>query len=161
MSSLNNNKQQQESLQQNLGYNAKSTISQTAPTSGYGATGTIKSTATDRNGSSTPDAPPHKRAWSLHEASSLLGDHTIGNGASSSPSSSFPKLQQANKGDDTTTRSKFTVSFVVKIIVYALVNVIISVPGLYGYAAVIFNHPVFTPHVSSRYHSAWPTASSF
>jgi sulfate permease, SulP family len=31
-------------------------------------------------------------------------------------------------------------------IVYALVNVIISVPGLYGYAAIIFNHPIFAPY---------------
>lgn len=29
------------------------------------------------------------------------------------------------------------------------VNVIISVPGLYGYAAVIFNHPVFAPHMNA------------
>lgn len=28
-------------------------------------------------------------------------------------------------------------------------NVIISVPGLYGYAAVIFNHPVFQPHMNA------------
>jgi sulfate permease, SulP family len=29
------------------------------------------------------------------------------------------------------------------------VNVIISVPGLYGYAAVIFNHPVFAPYMNA------------
>jgi hypothetical protein len=31
-------------------------------------------------------------------------------------------------------------------IIYAIVNVIISVPGLYGYAAIIFNHPIFVPY---------------
>eukprot|EP00522_Entomoneis_paludosa_P010032 CAMPEP_0172466436 /NCGR_PEP_ID=MMETSP1065-20121228/56134_1 /TAXON_ID=265537 /ORGANISM="Amphiprora paludosa, Strain CCMP125" /LENGTH=974 /DNA_ID=CAMNT_0013223237 /DNA_START=140 /DNA_END=3064 /DNA_ORIENTATION=+ len=34
-------------------------------------------------------------------------------------------------------------------LVYALVNVIIAVPGLYGYAAVIFNHSVFQPHMNA------------
>lgn len=34
-------------------------------------------------------------------------------------------------------------------IVYAIVNVIISVPGLYGYSAIIFNHPVFLPHMNT------------
>jgi hypothetical protein len=34
-------------------------------------------------------------------------------------------------------------------IIYALVNVIISAPGLYGYAAVIFNHPVFENHMNA------------
>ena len=33
-------------------------------------------------------------------------------------------------------------------LVYAVVNVIISVPSMYGYAAVIFNHPVFAPHMN-------------
>ncbi|CAB9521784.1 solute carrier family 26 [Seminavis robusta] len=34
-------------------------------------------------------------------------------------------------------------------IIYALVNVIISAPGLYGYAAVIFNHPVYNEHMNA------------
>lgn len=34
-------------------------------------------------------------------------------------------------------------------VVYALVNVIISAPGLYGYAAVIFNHPVYESHMNA------------
>jgi len=29
------------------------------------------------------------------------------------------------------------------------VNVIISVPGLYGYAAVIFNHPIYQDHMNA------------
>mmetsp|Transcript_6361 Transcript_6361/g.11332 ORF Transcript_6361/g.11332 Transcript_6361/m.11332 type:complete len:791 (-) Transcript_6361:482-2854(-) len=33
-------------------------------------------------------------------------------------------------------------------LVYALINVIIAVPGLYGYASVIFNHPTFQPHMA-------------
>ena len=33
-------------------------------------------------------------------------------------------------------------------LVYAFINVIIAVPGLYGYASVIFNHPCFQPHMA-------------
>lgn len=33
--------------------------------------------------------------------------------------------------------------------VYAVINVIIGIPSLYGYAAVIFNHEVFTPHMNT------------
>jgi SulP family sulfate permease len=34
-------------------------------------------------------------------------------------------------------------------LIYAVVNVIISLPGLYGYAAVIFNNPTFSPHMNA------------
>jgi SulP family sulfate permease len=34
-------------------------------------------------------------------------------------------------------------------IIYAIVNVIISLPGLYGYAAVIFNNPTFSPYMNA------------
>lgn len=34
-------------------------------------------------------------------------------------------------------------------IIYAIVNVIISAPGLYGYTAVIFNNPVFDNHMNA------------
>jgi SulP family sulfate permease len=34
-------------------------------------------------------------------------------------------------------------------VIYALINVVISVPGLFGYAAVIFNHKVFAPHMNA------------
>jgi SulP family sulfate permease len=34
-------------------------------------------------------------------------------------------------------------------LVYAIINVIIAVPGLIGYASVIFNHPSFQPHMAA------------
>ena len=34
-------------------------------------------------------------------------------------------------------------------LIYAIINVIIAVPGLYGYASVIFNHPAFGPHMNA------------
>jgi len=33
-------------------------------------------------------------------------------------------------------------------LIYAIINVIIAVPGLYGYASVIFNHPCFQPEIA-------------
>ena len=33
-------------------------------------------------------------------------------------------------------------------LIYAIVNVIIAVPGLFGYAAVIFNHPIYNSHMN-------------
>jgi SulP family sulfate permease len=43
----------------------------------------------------------------------------------------------------------FSVVFLVYCVIYALINVVISVPGLFGYAAVIFNHKVFAPHMNA------------
>jgi hypothetical protein len=33
--------------------------------------------------------------------------------------------------------------------VFAVINVIIAVPSLFGYAAVIFNHPIFANHMNA------------
>ena len=33
--------------------------------------------------------------------------------------------------------------------IYAVVNVIIAAPALFGYAAVIFNHPIFANHMNA------------
>jgi hypothetical protein len=154
MSSLNSrNGDYRESSQQARVSAPKSTIP--AVTSGYGATGTKTSTATDRNGSSTPDASAdvltqpttRKRAWSMHEATSLLGDQAGGHGGGLTPSSSIGKSRQSVAAKDAAASSRIT--SVIYILVYAMVNVIISVPGLYGYAAVIFNHPVFAPHMNA------------
>lgn len=34
-------------------------------------------------------------------------------------------------------------------LIYAVVNVIIAVPSLFGYAAVIFNHPIYSSHMNA------------
>jgi hypothetical protein len=137
-------------------------ISPSVVSFGYGTNGGTTSPATELN-ADAPDSvptrpavvhnvrPTKQRAWSFHEATSLLGDQRVAN---ASPSASLQKqrdVQQGPSNNDTTTSSssKSTVTSVVYILVYALVNVIISVPGLYGYAAVIFNHPVFAPHMNA------------
>lgn len=40
-------------------------------------------------------------------------------------------------------------TFYLYCVIFALVNVIISAPGLYGYSAVIFNHPIFSNHMNA------------
>ena len=34
-------------------------------------------------------------------------------------------------------------------LIYAVVNVVIAVPGLFGYTAVIFNHPIYSDHMNA------------
>ena len=80
---------------------------------------------------SKPD-PNQRRESPLHTSSS---DNPL---AQSSTTSSH----------QTSNNSKSRGNFFVYLI-YALVNVIIAVPGLYGYAAVIFNHSVFQPHMNA------------
>lgn len=38
---------------------------------------------------------------------------------------------------------------IIHYIVYAIINVIIALPALYGFSSVIFNHPIFQPHVAA------------
>ena len=67
-----------------------------------------------------------------------------------SESSSCDKTQKysaATKSKDESKKKGF--DHYIYCIIYAIVNVIISAPGLYGYAAVIFNHPVFDNHMNA------------
>ena len=66
-------------------------------------------------------------------------------------SSSEPASSEPTNSDSVESSSNFlsSVKPFLYYIVYAIVNVIISVPGLYGYAAIIFNHPVFLPHMNT------------
>ena len=34
-------------------------------------------------------------------------------------------------------------------LIYATINVVIAIPGLYSFVSLIFNHPVFQPHVAA------------
>jgi len=51
--------------------------------------------------------------------------------------------QTANTGEGEKSKAKF-----LSYLIYAFINVIIAVPGLYGYASVIFNHPTFQPEIA-------------
>ncbi len=55
-----------------------------------------------------------------------------------------PPKRSAAAAEGSTTTPGF-----VSYIIYAVVNIIISVPGLYGYSSVIFNHPVFADYMNA------------
>lgn len=60
-----------------------------------------------------------------------------------------PKLSTTTTNSDTkTTRRQCCLAYV-SYLVYAIVNVIISVPAFYGYAAVIFSHDIYQDHMNS------------
>lgn len=82
------------------------------------------------------------RAWSMH------GEYEVTQ-ASAAESCADERLNQLDPSSPISSFSNASVKTFVYYIVYAIVNVIISVPGLYGYAAVIFNHEVFAPHMNA------------
>ena len=116
-------------------------------------------TGTDvENGSLAEDqrfAPLAQRIWSFQDAR---------RSKAASATSKSPKIQKSNNLDNSSaTTSPISTPPTNKsssanhpgsqrfmyYIIYALVNVIISAPGLYGYAAVIFNNPVFDSHMNA------------
>lgn len=99
-----------------------------------------------------------KRGWSIHEASPLLAQSARAAVASERAEARIPlggavafddareKKASVRSNRDGGEESKGNFLYY---IVYAIVNVIIAVPGLYGYSSVIFNHPVFQPHMNA------------
>lgn len=53
------------------------------------------------------------------------------------------------KPDSTDVSCQKGVDHYVYCVIYAFINVIISAPSLYGYAAVIFNNPIFDNHMNA------------
>jgi hypothetical protein len=97
-----------------------------------------------------PFKPLAARAWSFQEgrrstatATNKKNDLPIP-GSPRTPSRSPSLLGEASKSDRNVGSQKF-----LYYIVYALVNVIISAPGLYGYSAVIFNNQAFENHMNA------------
>ena len=92
-----------------------------------------------------PFKPLATRAWSFQEgrrstatATNKKNDLPMPGSSPRTPSRSPLPGEEASKNGDKVGSQKY-----LYYVVYALVNVIISAPGLYGYAAVIFNNPVF------------------
>lgn len=51
--------------------------------------------------------------------------------------------------DDNVASSKKRGHTLIHYIVYAIINVIIALPALYGFSSFIFNHSIFQPHVAA------------
>lgn len=93
------------------------------------------------------------RAWSFSQSRRQVATAA----ASSSPRPTPPQLsEQARRVEESrkATKEEPLVSsnpgqHYLFCFVYAVVNVIIAAPALYGYAAVIFNHPIFANHMNA------------
>jgi len=85
--------------------------------------------------------PKRPRPASLHGTSPFLPKNES---ILSNKSQSSAKAAHVQKREKSGSTQRF-----LYFIIYALVNVIISAPGLYGYAAVIFNNPIFGDHMNA------------
>lgn len=108
------------------------------------------SSSSSRAGSKTTNFTHRSAVLSFHEEndkknlkSSFMSD------SSSTPQRRPPNTTTTGTTATTTATTTRNTQRFVYYIIYALVNVIISAPGLYGYAAVIFNHPIFENHMNA------------
>lgn len=74
---------------------------------------------------------------------------SLASNESKSSSDQLPFLQKHEEQSSSSTEGEERRYTFLHIIIYALINVIIAVPGLYGYASVIFNHPCFQQHINA------------
>ena len=58
-------------------------------------------------------------------------------------------VSPSSTDDNGTSSKKKKGHTIIHYIVYAIINVIIALPALYGFSSVIFNHPIFQPHVAA------------
>jgi len=76
--------------------------------------------------------------------------HDIFNGSHNVDQSQYCKNSNMRSLKHTVPKpSRFTTKELFQCLSYAFVNIIISVPGLYGYTAVIFNNPSFKEHLNA------------
>ena len=98
--------------------------------------------------------PLQERGWSFQEGRRfLMANGNLPPAAAPNASNhnhstltSMPSSSSSSQQEKSDARSP---SFYLYCVIYALVNVIISAPGLYGYAAVIFNHAIFAKHMNA------------
>ena len=97
------------------------------------------------------------RGWSFQEGrrrttatSPLVGGGTSTTTEQPSPLGTPVTTPKSHNNASTSSSSNTTSQLkFLYYVIYALVNVIISAPGLYGYAAVIFNNPIFDSHMNA------------
>jgi SulP family sulfate permease len=91
--------------------------------------------------------PLHERGWSFQEGRRFLMAN--GNLPTSGQHVTQHIVPTTSASSTDTKPTGKSLSFYLSCVIYALVNVIISAPGLYGYAAVIFNHSIFSNHMNA------------
>ncbi|KAK1736025.1 sulfate permease family inorganic anion transporter [Skeletonema marinoi] len=89
----------------------------------------------------------HEKTRAMHcMSNSSYG--AISNDECKSPSDGLPLLLKKEGNDKSAAEEEERGYTFLHIVIYAIINVIIAVPGLIGYASVIFNHPSFQPHMA-------------
>lgn len=90
-----------------------------------------------------------ERHWSFHEGSRNAAIGGLKNLETSSIAGSTGSPFGPSISSGGTGTSSKGLDHYLYCVIYAIVNVIISAPGLYGYAAVIFNNPVYSNHMNA------------
>jgi hypothetical protein len=91
--------------------------------------------------SSSPSFPPYRSNSDPSAAPAAAAAGSVKTAPQSSQSS-----QSSSKKKQGQQPTKSSPPPLLSCLVYAVVNVVIAVPSLYGYAAVIFKHPIFHPY---------------
>lgn len=114
----------------------------------YGAYGAATGDETD--GKSTGDdddddddgfVPIKEKTWSFSHRQPRVSMHE--------KSPIMPVPQSVEERSNQSESSKGGASHYLFCVIYAIVNVIVAAPALYGYAAVIFNNPVYNDHMNA------------
>jgi sulfate permease, SulP family len=93
-------------------------------------------------GSFSPSFPPYR---SNSDPSAAPAAAAAAGSVKTAPQSSQSSQSSSSKKQVQPTKSSSSPPLL-SCLVYAVVNVVIAVPSLYGYAAVIFKHPIFHPY---------------
>lgn len=126
-----------------------------------GSTGNYGSTAKkddEELAAAATRSPRHSRAWGKHDSGLLVqaGERplqpltrSLTSGSNKTSVSATPQRKRRQPVPQQSKDTAKTKGGLPYYIIYAIVNVIISLPGLYGYSAVIFNNPVFNDHMNA------------
>jgi len=98
--------------------------------------------------------PLKERGWSFSQSRRQVA--TAANATTTSPIASHYLHASVGQVEDSTVGKPKTVDIekskggrhYLFCLIYAIVNVVVAVPSLFGYAAVIFNHPIFSNHMN-------------
>lgn len=84
---------------------------------------------------------------SFHSSLTPLLSSKVGDSISPKPATTKTPPARQNERDNTVTNGGGK-SSVLYIIIYGVVNSIMAIPCIFGYAAVIFNNPAFNPYIN-------------
>jgi SulP family sulfate permease len=118
----------------------KSLLGDTENPSSYGATSPAKD---------DDFKPINDRAWSFHDGPRITAGTISIRPVKGEELTSLDRSPRPTRNTTQAKKKWKGLDHYLYCLIYAVVNVIISAPGLYGYTAVIFNNPVFDKHMNA------------